>query len=107
MRRIFLVLAMATVLVLAGAGTVTKKARARTDPCFSSCSVANDYLSQKANECYALQYQHTFSSSCTMDSGGTPNGGYGYSCTPVCFGPCPPGDTGFGGGGSIHDYCSP
>jgi hypothetical protein len=106
MKRIPLVAALALLFVACFSYVFTREVRA-SDPCFSSCTAANDYLSQRANDCYSLPYQHSWSSSCTMDSGGTPNGGYSYSCTPVCYGPCPPGDYGFGGGGEIHDYCSP
>ena len=101
MKRILLVLAMTAMLVLAHAGTTTKKVRA-SDPCFSSCGPANDYISQRASACYSLPGLHNFSSSCTMDVNGSPNGGYSYTCTPVY-----PATGGFGGGGSIHDYCSP
>jgi len=106
MRRIPLVAALALLFVIGFAYVFTREVRA-SDPCFSSCAVAANYIAQRGGDCDALPGTHTFNSSCTMDSGGTPNGGYGYSCAPVCYGPCPPGTSGFGGGGEIHDYCTP
>lgn len=116
MKRIPVVAALALLMVGYLAFRVTRDVQAYSDPCFSGCSAALDYISTKAAACASSPYAMNFTSWCTMDSGGSPNGGYGYQCTPICYpgncyGPpsqcCPGGQNAFGGGGVIHDYCTP
>jgi hypothetical protein len=110
MKRIPLIAAIALLSVASVVFVFNRTVVAKDDPCFSSCGPAVTYISQKANDCSNLSGSHIFTSDCTMDSGGTGNGGYWYACQP---GPCTSGnnycqgETGFGGGASIHPYCTP
>jgi hypothetical protein len=104
MKRIPLIAALALLFVSCFAYVLTREVRASNDPCFHDCSGANNYIDQQLSGCSGPTTRY-----CSMDSGGTPNGGYGYSCMPNCHwtgsGYSCTG-SGFGGGGVIHDYCT-
>lgn len=103
MKRIPMLAAVALLSVACFTFLFTREVSA-TDPCFHDCNGAINYMQTQLISC-----EGPTSTYCSMDSGGTPNGGYGYQCMPNCYwttygyychGP------GFGGGGEIHDYCT-
>lgn len=121
MKRLPYFAGLALVVVLTTVTILVRPTQAVDDPCYDSCSEAQDRINAMQTECYTqaaaqspVSPNVTFNSNCEEANGGN-NGGYSYSCSWNWFRTPPPpgiscytyygtacaGGGGFGGGNKI------